>query len=144
MKTPEEIKKGLEYLSSKCFVKMVDMWKEGIAYDCAEDAAADALAYTQQLESNDSQVKKALSDNGFASLEAFLQAYNQVKKERDAAISDIGTLAEQQLNPCDVCKHLEPCDKPCERALQMDECFEWRGLCEENSVTPPKIEKEAP
>lgn len=60
----------------------------------------------------------------------------KIAKERDAAISDMGTLAEHRLNPCDVCKHLEPCDKPCERALQMDECFEWRGVCESNGGTP--------
>lgn len=50
MKTPEEIKKGLEYLSIKDIVKKLDMWKEGIAYDYAEDAALDALAYIRQLE----------------------------------------------------------------------------------------------
>jgi hypothetical protein len=103
---------------------------------CDDSLLPDTLAYIIDLESNDSQVKKALSDNGFSSLEAFLQAYNQVKAERDAAISDMGTLAEHRLNPCDVCKHLEPCDKPCERALQMDECFEWRGVCESNGGTP--------
>lgn len=50
MKTPDEIKKGVEYLSIKDITKKLDAWKEGIAYDYAEDAAADALAYIQQLE----------------------------------------------------------------------------------------------
>lgn len=50
MKTPEEIKRGLDYLSIKDITQKMDMWKEGIAYDYAEDAAADALAYIQKLE----------------------------------------------------------------------------------------------
>lgn len=49
-KTPEEIKKGLEYLSSRDPAKKFKLWQEGIAYDWQEDAAADALAYIQQLE----------------------------------------------------------------------------------------------
>lgn len=50
MKTPDEIKKGIEYLSIKDITKKLDAWKEGIVYDYAEDAATDALAYIQQLE----------------------------------------------------------------------------------------------
>jgi hypothetical protein len=141
MKTPDKIKKGLEHCifgpcGRECpyFIK-IDL-PFGDEQGCDDSLLPDTLAYIIDLESNDSQVKKALSDNGFSSLEAFLQAYNQVKAERDAAISDMGTLAEHQLNPCDICKHLEPCDKPCERALQMEECFEWRGVCESNGGTP--------
>ena len=50
MKTPDETKKGVEYLSIKDITKKLDAWKEGISYDYAEDAAADALAYIRQLE----------------------------------------------------------------------------------------------
>ena len=50
MKTPEEIKKGMEYLSTRDPAKKFKLWQEGIAYDWQEDAAADALAYIQQLE----------------------------------------------------------------------------------------------
>lgn len=102
MKTPDEIKKGLEHCS--CGNPCVECLYDGRNFPlCIIRMLKDALAYIQQLEA-----------------------------ERDAAISDMGTLAEQPLNPCAVCKHLEPRDKPCERALQMDECFEWRGVCEEN------------
>ena len=58
MKTPDEIKKGVEYLSIKDITKKLEAWHDGIAYDYAEDAAADALAYIQQLEA---QVPKWIS-----------------------------------------------------------------------------------
>lgn len=50
MKTPDEIKKGMEYLSTRDPAKKFKLWQEGIAYDWQEDAAADALARIQQLE----------------------------------------------------------------------------------------------
>jgi hypothetical protein len=113
-KTPDKIKKEL----SNCTDKTDCGWCPNL-HIC--ELEADALAYIQQLEADKAQL---------------LEKIKQLELERDAAISDMGTLAEHQLNPCDICKHLEPCDKPCERALQMDECFEWRGVCESNGGTP--------
>ena len=64
-KTPDETKKGLEYLSIKDIVKKLDMWKEGIAYDYAEDAAADALALIQQLEKDKDDLLEERELNDF-------------------------------------------------------------------------------
>ena len=50
MKSPDEIKKGLEYLATRDPAKKAELWETGIAYDWQEDAAGDALAYIQQLE----------------------------------------------------------------------------------------------
>lgn len=106
MKTPEEIKKGLEYLSIKDIVKKLDMWKEGIAYDYAEDAALDALALIQQLEA-----EKA-----------------ELKQERDAAIHDISKIGQ-----CKVCKYGQSEYIPNECHDCIRRCnYEWRGPCEEN------------
>lgn len=50
MKTPEEIKKGLEFISCTDVTKKVELARQGLAYAYYEDFAADALAYIQQLE----------------------------------------------------------------------------------------------
>lgn len=137
-KSPEEIKKGLECCSKTD--KCPECPYIGEDY-CAMKKDVDALAYIQRLEANDSQVKKALQDNGFDSLEELLQAYSQVKAERDAAVSELP-------QHCWNCKYHR--DKPieetddCGRTIHIycdaDCCFpdensswEWRGLPE-----PPK------
>lgn len=99
MKTPGEIKKGLECC-----------WDDGCAacpYDdeCDQtnhfvDLAKDALALIQQLESTYSQVSKALCGKGNATAEEIVSAFDQVKLERDAAIKDI-----ESSQCCSVCEH---------------------------------------
>lgn len=50
-KTPEEIKKGLEYVSATNIARKVQLAKEGrMPYAYTEEVAADALAYIRQLE----------------------------------------------------------------------------------------------
>lgn len=49
-RTPDEIKKGLEYLSITNVAQKVEAAKRGLPYAYAEDIATDALAYIQQLE----------------------------------------------------------------------------------------------
>ncbi len=65
MKTPEEIKKGLECCSKTD--KCPECPYVGEVY-CATKKNVDALALIQRLEANASQVKKALQDNGFQTL----------------------------------------------------------------------------
>lgn len=55
MKTPDEIKKGLEYCSLTDVAKIVKYAKRGIPYACVEDLIADALAYIQQLEAENTR-----------------------------------------------------------------------------------------
>lgn len=62
----------------------------------------------------------------------------QVKRERDAAIMDIGLMVENDAETCDVCAHYRPntedCD--CEIMTYVDDdikgdcCFSWRGPCD--------------
>lgn len=106
MKTPDKIKKWLEYCVC---IDDLDTCQECPYYGvypkgtCIYTALKNYVAYVRHLESSNAQVKKALSDNGFASLEAFLQSYNQVKAERDALFE----ILEE----------------------------EWRGVCAENGGT---------
>ena len=132
MKTPEKIKLGLRL----CTLQTADC--KGCPYLhegslCRERLATDLMGYTCEIESTVSQVKKALSDNGFLSLQAFLQSYNQVKAERDAAIKDIP-------RACGYCKHyvhskthLCRSKKPCANISGINTAWEWRGVREENS-----------
>ena len=116
MKTPEEIKKGLEQCAETetC---------ENCHYrdDCMEvfrnsPLTKDALAYIQQLESR----------------------LAQVERERDAAIADVESLCSTNYfsgNYCEYCKHKETdgkCNHPCV-AYSSDWGWEWRGVCEENT-----------
>ena len=56
MKTPEEIKKGLEYASTTNIARKVMLAKEGkVPYAYMEEVASDALAYIKQLEAKDPQ-----------------------------------------------------------------------------------------
>ena len=62
MKTPEEIKKGLECCSLTDVAEIAKYAKRGIPYACVEDLIADALALIQQLEKElelERSVKKA-------------------------------------------------------------------------------------
>ena len=56
MKSSDEIKKGLEYISIKDVARKLDAWEDGIPYDYVEDAAADALALIQQLEAQNTEL----------------------------------------------------------------------------------------
>ena len=129
--------KGLECCTNlsrscvECPYKMIRYPK------CREELMQDSRDFVRRLKDAVDQFEMVAPSPGAVEDMArenteLLQKIKQLELERDAAISDMGTLAEHRLNPCDVCKHLEPCDKPCERALKMDECFEWRGVCDEN------------
>lgn len=122
-KRPEEIKN----FETKKELAYVAFGK--VSYEGCHKIAAKALAYIQQLESNDSQVKKALQDYGFGSLEELLQAYSQVKRERDAAVFDIKRIVRIKLKK--VCLLCANRNKPiCNQCEGLD-VFEWRGVPKE-------------
>ena len=125
-KSPEEIKN----FETKKELAYVAFGK--VSYEGCHKIAAKALAYIQQLESNDSQVQKALQDNGFQTLEELLQAFSQVKRERDAAIRDCARF------PCYTCKERENGDfcPQCRTTGTFRILHEWRGPCEENGGLP--------
>lgn len=116
MKTPEEIKKGLE----RCGVLDGDCencpFDDGPKLLCVDRLRKDALAYIQQLETR----------------------LAQVERERDAAVIDLSAsckfcnFAKQDLEKA-------PCDKCFQRvgkypwSPMVRTRFEWRGVCEENT-----------
>lgn len=107
MKSPEEIKKGLEccgrgpmFLCSECPYDL----RPKIPYGCrAMDLRVDALAYIQQLE-----------------------------RERDAAVEDMTELM-QLAQFCRHCKHLKD-DGECTFDFAANKgqpwCWQWRGVQE--------------
>ena len=139
MKKPEEIKKGLECCCGGVRCEQCPYQPE-CDLPFGDSVNADALALIQQLEVKDSQVKKALQDNGFSTLDEFLQAYSQLKRERDAAVSELP-------HNCWNCKyHLnEPIEetddygRTIHRYCDADVCYpdeensswEWRGVQKE-------------
>lgn len=110
MKTPEEIKKGLEVCAT------LDGDCDSCPYDgkqlvCVDMSRKDALAYITQLE----------------------QRIAQAESERDAAVKDIGI-------SCDYCAYADnpfgeaPCMSLEEYELgKLCGGWQWRGVCEENS-----------
>lgn len=118
MKTPDDIKKGLQYCSEKheSCNGCTYLNEEDYEIECLNAIMVDALAYIQQLESR----------------------LAQVERERDAAVNDLA-------DSCKYCKHTrQPLDgKPCNECMQRKNGnrfapivrtkFEWRGVCEENT-----------
>ena len=114
MKTPDEIKKGMtccltrwegDYLAS-CHTDC-PYRSEGIW--CRNVLMADIKAWNKQLESR----------------------LAQVERERDAAVQDA-----RDGTTCDTCKHNNSKDylrKPCYECNESFNCWEWRGVCEENT-----------
>ena len=114
MKAPEEIKKGLEYLSTKDIVKKLDMWKEGIEYDYAEDAASDALALIKQLQAENAekdarsqQLEAELKDeknNHQHTVEIAERQKEQIKKLKNVIVR----LNNERAHRDDQCGHAGP------------------------------------
>ena len=143
-KTPEEIKKGLEC----CYSPVEPMLRcEACPYNgsivCKMRLNTDALAYIQRLEAQNAelvrktdklqssmgQVQKALRDNGFQTLEALLQAYSQVKRERDALENDLYSVVNDYVTPCFCCKIFDTSTTVCD--YEGVDCFIWRGVQEQ-------------
>ena len=105
MKTPEEIKKGLEVCPSHNDCTGICPY-EGTNM-CIRFLMKEALAYIQQLESR----------------------LAQVERERDAAVNDCGRF------PCQTCEERENGDlcPMCVVKGSYRSLHQWRGVCAENS-----------
>jgi hypothetical protein len=125
MKTPDEIKKGMEccmdyrsctdYREAKCPYNDIG--------ECADALLADALALIQQLEAKDTKQYHRIAE-----LEKELAA---VKQERDAAVADLSF----GVIKCDVCKHGRFFGNECIGLFGDGGCsFEWRGVCQDTEV----------
>ena len=114
MKTPEEIKKGLDdclprWNEKKLTVRCDDCAYKGNGLWCRNMLFKDASTYIQKLESR----------------------LAQVEMERDAAVRDLNcnwkcAICKKFTRPVDKCPHYRECG--------LSYMFwEWRGVCEENT-----------
>ena len=121
MKTPEEIKKGLECCQTIVRCSICPYHDIGdIVAECTAQLSGDALDYIQRLESTVSQVRKALCGKENATLDKILQAVGQLKsrlsqveRERNAMVSTLSDAAycadcmyheeDQRKEPCRSC-----------------------------------------
>lgn len=142
MKTPDEIKKGLE-----CCMDYQSCVKYGIeecpyndTTKCMDALLADALAYIQQLESDKQQFEGLLNhmnqlrDAAAGRALKMEERVKRLERERDAAVGDIP-------RACGYCKWFEinlggnmtECHNPngCRNISGVNTGFEWRGVKEE-------------
>ena len=139
MKTPEEIKKGLECAMPRSCNGHECSTCPNATYSLHEllkgDLIKDTFDYIEQLEHRLAQVERERDElslkNLFleTSLESVTKEYTAVKRERDAAVRDLeeltGRVSSFHLD-CDYCKDK---DKPVCRNCE----WKWRGVCGENS-----------
>lgn len=129
MRTPDEIKKGLQYcMGTACGTIKMDCPYEG-ERSCHDIVLADALTYIQLLEST---VQRQEKNNSLLedAIEKFYAELSAVKAERAAAVADL-KIAKR----CNVCKHdyTKDAEEPC---FSCSCCcgvnnFEWRGVQKE-------------
>lgn len=95
---------------------------------CYEKLNKDVREYIGQLESTYGQVSKALCGKDSATLEEILEAVDQLKRERDAAVRDCARF------PCYTCNERENGDfcPQCRITGTFRSLHEWRGVCAEN------------
>lgn len=118
MKSPEEIKKGLELCGK-------DPWCAGSEcpyYEidgCHTELAKDAYTLNQQLEARINVLvpQAALFEEAIAAGEKY-------KRERDAAVEDL-----KELSICEMCKHYDG-DINCEVCAVSGCDWQWRGAQE--------------
>lgn len=141
MKTPDEIKKGLECCSSEAMFCAPEDPK--CSYDCDSEECIcrlmrDSLALIQQLEAELADEKSNhqhtidIAEKQKEQIYKLKKVIVRLNKERDAAVAEL-ELADC---PCDFCRHLkkyasdEPCSS-CKYVLRGEESrFEWRGVKE--------------
>ena len=121
MKTPDEIKKGLDIcrgINAPCEGCPYNM--ETLDYDeSVSKLHDDALAYIQQLETEKSEL---------------LEKIKQLEQVRDAAVRDCARF------PCYTCAEREngDCCPQCRTTGTFRTLHEWRGVCPENSPKSAK------
>lgn len=143
MKTPKEIKKGLDALKM-ChdLITFNPLTGEDLDPLFLNDENRDlyygieaVLTYIQQLEAGLDQWEGVASSPGAVEDMArenyrLTQELESVKRERDALHYDLSTRDDA----CDVCKHGCLYKNDCEELFGDDGCsFEWQGVCKENT-----------
>lgn len=120
MRSPDEIKKGLECCSGR------DNACDGCPYangECSlfSKVATDALVLIQQLEAANAELLTKIKQ-----LEA---KCHQLERERDAAVADLAITKE-----CKFCKHFSHAasEEPCRYCGVRQSNWEWRGVKEDS------------
>ena len=143
MKTPEEIKKGLEICIGECVGNKPHCPYHECGNGCMDAMNLNSLAYIIDLEQrlaqaeNTLEMQRAEREDTIKKHIDFVARIAQAERERDAAVHDVETLClAEDFNGdyCEYCKHREP-DGGCRHdCMPYNECgWEWRGVCEENS-----------
>lgn len=137
MESPDRIKKGL-VCCSEDGCKGCPYENDCDTADGFSVIAFDALAYIQQLERENKKLKSAnivlnakaaLTDEAIEAGAKAQKELEQVKRERDAAVSDLEMVYHEGI--CKVCANYGRDEAYNERRclLAWDECrFEWRGV----------------
>lgn len=135
MKKPDEIKKGLECVAdedggcSTCPYRYEE--------ECKVEAAKDALALIQQLESDKQQLEGMLThmnqlrDAAAGRALKMEERVHQLEAERDALLKYI---TDSSWAACDICKHgIDGANVlDCKHIREVGvPCFEWRGVQKE-------------
>lgn len=133
MKSPEEIKKGLECCGAD------ELSCDACPYDTCEHMCEggledDAIAYINQLEQRLAQAERERDDLWQKNI--FLRnSLEVVERERAALMVDFINVVDGA-GSCDVCARADegytPLPPHCKYASE-DDCFVWRGVCKENS-----------
>ena len=112
MKTPDEIKKGLEQCANTQTCENCNYRDECVELYSNKPLTRDALAYIQQLESDNESKQKRIDE-----LESRLA---HVERERDAAVEDFTQFVNYGEHECKLCRHNEE--------VCLDCTWEWRGV----------------
>lgn len=126
MKTPEEIRKGLDDCLPRWNEKELTVRCDDCAYKhegfwCRNILFKDASTYIQKLESENEIKQKRIDE-----LESSLA---QVERERDAAVKDLSVAKS-----CKICKNYAGVFVPNICMDCIEYCnFEWRGPCPANT-----------
>lgn len=132
MKTPDEIKKGLEVCSNDtmlCYEKCPYFSSISNGVDCAVEMKADALAYIQQLEE-----RNTWHEGNEKYLASFMKDLSkqieQLEAEKKQLLEDLADHCGSKT----LCKKYEdgtcPHEYDCTLYLSTCEDYEWRGLPE--------------
>ena len=136
MKSPEEIKVVLQcciVLNERC----AECPNNGDV-NCVDNVLRDSLEYIEQLEKELAEAKELaecrLKRKNFYKKrdnEHLVQAI-RLRLERDAIKRDLVYVANEA-GACVTCKRWKGGYPQCELALEGKYCYEWRGICDENS-----------
>lgn len=137
MKSPDEIKKGLEQCvkaeSSETGCRGCPYIMSCVKEEDPDSIMADSLSYIQQLESDNESKQKRIDE-----LESRLA---QVEKENAALLNDLKT-ADQECLYCKrnqypdekCCCECGECQTPCTcLSCKGNRYYLWRGVCPENA-----------